>query len=89
MGSGPSTDLLIKEHLNNLPVAGGSVVTGEQAYQFYQEKNHFTDISLFNDPQFERKISSLKASDVQAERLWHLANRVNMKAQGEFDAKNA
>lgn len=79
--SSTRTENLINQYINNLPNHEGSPLSAEQAYNFYREKNQFTDIALFNDPKFERKINGLNITENDANRLWFLANRVNMKAQ--------
>lgn len=86
--SNTRTENLIDQYIKNLPNHEGNPLSGQQAFDFYTQKNQFTNISLFNDPQFARKINSMAMTENDANRLWLLANRVNLKAQKEFNAKN-
>jgi hypothetical protein len=59
---GPSLSNLLKEYVDTIPVLPVWVSSGEQADTFFRVKNEYTDISLFNNPKFERKLKQFSVS---------------------------
>ncbi len=53
-GTSPAarTENVIEQYVNKIPTNDGNPLSGQEAYEFYRKKNLFSDISLFNDPQF-------------------------------------
>ena len=85
---GPKVDNLIHEYIDALPVLPPTVTSGNSTFGYFLNKHSFTDISLFNNPRFAHKINQLARNPVEADSLWTLANRVNLRAQADFDRKN-
>jgi hypothetical protein len=61
------------------------VTGGNSAYLYFRKKHQFTEISLFSNYRFALKINQVAHNFVEADALWSLANRVNLKAQANFD----
>ena len=83
---GPSLDNLINEYVDTLPVFPKTVTSGNSAFNYYLLKNRFTDISLFNNERFSKKINKVAQNSVEEHNLWVVANKVNLKAQTSFDS---
>lgn len=79
---------LINEYVDTIPTFPTTVTSGNSSFNYYLQKHHFTDISLFTNERFAGKIKQLAHNQVEAHDLWTIANRVNLRAQGEFDKKN-
>jgi len=82
---GPNFDNLLIEYVDTIPVFPKTVTSGNSAFHYYLEKHRFTDISLFNNQRFENKINQIARNAVEAHTLWTLANKVNLRAQINFD----
>ena len=82
---GPSLDNLINEYVDTIPVFPKTVTSGNSAFNYYLIKNRFTDISLFNNERFSKKIKKVAQNSVEEHNLWVIANKVNLKAQVSFD----
>jgi hypothetical protein len=85
---GPNLSNLLTEYVDTIPVLPETVTSGNSAYHYFLLKHQFTDISLFNNQRFEHKIRQVAKNPVQADALWTLANRVNLRAQAAFDQAN-
>jgi hypothetical protein len=82
---GPKLENLIHEYVDTLPVFPNTVTSGNSAFGYYLQKHKFTDIALFNNERFSNKIREVARNGVEADALWALANRVNLKAQATFE----
>jgi hypothetical protein len=61
------------------------VASGEQADNYFRIKHEFTDVSLFNNPKFERKLKQFSVTPSQESNFWFLANQYNKKVQRKFE----
>ena len=83
----PNFDNLMNEYVDTIPTFPNTITSGNSVFNYYLQKHRFTDISLFTSKRFTGKIRQLSHNAVEAHELWTLANRVNLRAQGEFDKK--
>jgi hypothetical protein len=83
----PALQNLINEYVDTIPTFPTTITSGNSAFYHYLQKHRFTDISLFTSERFSGKIKQLAHNSVEAHELWSLANRVNVRAQGEFNQK--
>lgn len=82
---GANLENLLREYVDTIPVLPNTVTSGNSAFGYYLDKHKFTDISLFNNQRFATKIHQVAHNAVEADALWNLANRVNLRAQANFD----
>ncbi len=85
---GPSLNNLLNEYVDNIPVLPVWVASGEQADNYFRIKHEYTDVSLFNNPKFERKIKQFTVNPAQENHFWFLANQYNRKVQSLFLSRN-
>jgi len=85
---GPSLNNLLKEYVDTIPVLPTWVASGEQADNFFRLKHEYTDVSLFNNPKFERKLKQLSVTPNQENHFWYLANQYNRKVQRKFEGSD-
>jgi hypothetical protein len=76
---GPKLDNLITEYVDTLPILPKEADTGIKVFDYFNTKNQFTNISLFNNKRFESKISQVARNRTEANGLWYLANQLNLK----------
>lgn len=53
---GPSLNNLLKEYVDTIHILPNWVSSGEHANTFFRIKHEYSDVSLFNNPKFERKL---------------------------------
>jgi hypothetical protein len=82
---GPKLENLLTEYVDTIPVFPITITSGNSAFGYFLQKHKFTDISLFNNERFTSKIREVARSSVESDALWALANRVNIKAQADFE----
>jgi hypothetical protein len=60
--AGPTINNLLKEYVDTIPVVPRWVSSGEHADTFFRVKHEYSDVSLFNNPKFERKLKQFTVS---------------------------
>ena len=81
---GPSLNNLLNEYVDTIPVLPVWVASGEQADTFFRVKHEYTDVSLFNNAKFERKLRQFPINASQENHFWFLANQYNRKVQTKY-----
>jgi len=54
--------------------------------EYYEQKHKFSEVSLFTQPRFNSKIDQVANNCQEKQRLWNLANQVNLKIQRGFES---
>ena len=85
---GPSLNNLLNEYVDTIPVLPEWVSSGEKADNYFRLKHEHTDISLFNNPKFERKLKQFALTPNQENHFWFLANQYNKKVHKKFDGSD-
>ncbi len=84
---GPNINNLFAQYVDTIPVLPVWVTSGQNADNYYRAKHLFTEVSLFTNPKFERKINELNLSQNQTNGIWYKINQFNQKMQSEFESK--
>lgn len=59
MGAKPSVDNLLTGYVDRIPVLPESVDSGAKATEYFKDKRTFTQVSLFTNERFNRKIQEV------------------------------
>ena len=82
---GPNLNNLLSEYVDTIAVLPVWATTGDRVDNYFKIKNEFTEVSLFNNPKFERKLKQLNITPAQENNFWFLANQYNRKVQNSFN----